>query len=265
MGSRGPPVPGEVEQPSSEAGRPPRSPLTVVSCDQQDVGGTILGISAWAVFPPGPGPSCDRVFFLSSISPMGLRVLWDGQDGALLVRSTGVLVGRASWRLPCPKSRAAATQPSMPGWGLWVLGPTWATKQEGACFSQVSLRSDDEGEDDEDEDEEEEEEEGEEDEEEEEEEEEEEQEPHQEEQGEESSTPSRKVPGPNSGVSPAGQSPALGPGALRRLPGGWGWGCLGHRTADSLCCALPCGKEETTPAQLHLSVFNPSADVSVHL
>ncbi|XP_043296162.1 ran GTPase-activating protein 1 isoform X2 [Cervus canadensis] len=64
--------------------------------------------------------------------------------------------------------------------------------------------SDDEGEDDEDEDEEEEEEEeeeeGEEDEDEEEEDEDEEEEPQQEEQGEESSTPSRKVPGPNSGT-----------------------------------------------------------------
>lgn len=76
-GLEGPPVRGEVEQPSSEAGRPPRSPLTVVSCGWQDVGGTVLGISAWAVFPPGAGPSCDRVFFVSSISPVGLRVLWD--------------------------------------------------------------------------------------------------------------------------------------------------------------------------------------------
>ena len=95
----------------------------------------------------------------------------------------------------------------------------WATGQGGVCFSQTFLRSDDEGEDDEDEDEEEEEEEEEgEEEEEEDEEEEEEEEPQQEEQGEESSTPSRKGQGPNSGVSPAGQSPAPGPGVLRPLP-----------------------------------------------
>lgn len=55
-GLEGPPSPGEVEQASSEAGRPPHSPLTVVSRGQQDVGGTVLGVSAWAVFPPSPGP-----------------------------------------------------------------------------------------------------------------------------------------------------------------------------------------------------------------
>ena len=181
--------------------------------------------------------------------------LWDGPPGDSQVPSPGqLLLGP-----PC----------LAPAW-LGVCGfsgPMWATGQGGVCFSQTFLRSDDVGEDDEDEDEEEEEEEEEEEgeEEEEDEEEEEEEEPQQEEQGEESSTPSRKGQGPNSGVSPAGQSPAPGPGVLRPLPREGGWGCLGPRTADSFCLCASTWKRGNHPSAAAFVLLNPRTDVSAHL
>lgn len=54
--TQGAPSPEDMEQPSSEAGQPPPSPLTIASCGQRDVGSTVPGVSAWAVFLPGPGP-----------------------------------------------------------------------------------------------------------------------------------------------------------------------------------------------------------------
>ena len=98
-----------MEQASSEAGRPPRSALTIVSRGQQDMGGTVLGVSAWAVFPPALGPSCARVLpvlrlpretagSLGQGQDAAQVSLWDGPPGDSRVPSPGQLLPGP----PCP-------------------------------------------------------------------------------------------------------------------------------------------------------------------
>ena len=59
-------------------------------------------------------------------------------------------------------------------------------------------------------------------------------------------------------MSPAGQSPAPGPGVLRPLPReDEGGGVLVTGLQTRSACALPCGKEGITPVQLHVSYLTP--------